>query len=79
MNRSVTTLPIMVKPVTNKTWVIAEKEVKDALRNNIFLALLLLLAGLIIVSIIRAYACVKAEQGHVQGSGYPNQHVYEDF
>jgi ABC-2 type transport system permease protein len=68
MNSPVITSPVTTKSVTNKTWVIAEKEIKDALRNNVFLALLLLLAGLIIISIIVSTLVFRSQVMQYQAS-----------
>jgi ABC-type transport system involved in multi-copper enzyme maturation permease subunit len=66
MNRTIT--PTVTRPMTNKTFVIAEKEVKDALRNNAFLVLLLLLTGLIIVSIIVSTLVFRSQVDQYQAA-----------
>ena len=67
MNKAMTA-NAMTKPLTNKTFVIAEKEIKDALRNNVFLTLLLLLAGLIIVSIIVSTLVFRSQVDQYQAA-----------
>jgi ABC-type transport system involved in multi-copper enzyme maturation permease subunit len=64
MNSAVTT----GMTATNKIFVIAEKEIKDALRNKIFLVLLLLLAGLIMVSILVSTLVFRSQVTQYQTS-----------
>jgi ABC-2 type transport system permease protein len=54
--------------LTNKALVIAEKEIKDALKNRVFLVLLLLLAGLIIISIIVSTLVFRSQVEQYQAS-----------
>jgi ABC-2 type transport system permease protein len=67
MNNAMTA-NVMTKPITNKTFVIAEKEIKDALRSNVFIVLLILLAGLIIVSIIVSTLVFKSQVDQYQAA-----------
>jgi ABC-2 type transport system permease protein len=52
----------------NKTFIIAEKEIKDALRSNVFVVLLLLLAALIIISIIVSTLVFKSQVDQYQAA-----------
>ncbi len=68
MNRTLTYALPRASSVTNKPLVIARKEMSDALRNRVFVVLLLLLAGLIIISIIVSTLVFRSQVDQYQVS-----------